>query len=86
MLKFGVFDHVDYNGKALGEQLEDRLKLVALLEAEGYDIYQVAEVVRKWFRPQEWPLVIVGPIGDSRGELEKLGFGPVQEVGGGAVP
>ena len=24
MLKFGLFDHVDYNGKPLGEQLEAR--------------------------------------------------------------
>jgi alkanesulfonate monooxygenase SsuD/methylene tetrahydromethanopterin reductase-like flavin-dependent oxidoreductase (luciferase family) len=43
MLKFGSFDHVDYNGKPLGEQLEERLKLIGLLEAEPYDVYHVAE-------------------------------------------
>src|SRR6516162_9200354 len=43
MLKFGFFDHVDYNGKPLGEQLEDRLKLIGLLETERYDVYHVAE-------------------------------------------
>jgi zinc protease len=39
---------------------------------------QVVAVVEKWVKPQEWPLVIVGPVGDSRADLEKLGFGPVQ--------
>jgi len=43
MLKFGLFDHVDYNGKPLGEQLADRLKLIELLEAERYEVYHVAE-------------------------------------------
>jgi alkanesulfonate monooxygenase SsuD/methylene tetrahydromethanopterin reductase-like flavin-dependent oxidoreductase (luciferase family) len=43
MLHFGVFDHLDHNGMTLGEQLEDRLKLIGILEAEGYYAYHVAE-------------------------------------------
>ena len=43
MLQFGVFDHLDQNGASLGEQLEDRLKLIGVLEAEGYYAYHVAE-------------------------------------------
>ncbi len=43
MLQFGVFDHLDHNGSSLGEQLEDRLKLIGIMEAEGYYAYQVAE-------------------------------------------
>ncbi len=43
MLQFGVFDHLDHNGTSLGEQLEDRLKLIGVLEAEGYYAYHVAE-------------------------------------------
>ena len=43
MLQFGVFDHLDHNGASLGEQLEDRLKLIGVLEAEGYYAYHVAE-------------------------------------------
>jgi alkanesulfonate monooxygenase SsuD/methylene tetrahydromethanopterin reductase-like flavin-dependent oxidoreductase (luciferase family) len=43
MLQFGVFDHLDHNGLALGEQLEERLRLVELLEAEGYYAYHLAE-------------------------------------------
>lgn len=43
MLQFGVFDHLDHNGASLGEQLEDRLKLIGVLESEGYYAYHVAE-------------------------------------------
>jgi alkanesulfonate monooxygenase SsuD/methylene tetrahydromethanopterin reductase-like flavin-dependent oxidoreductase (luciferase family) len=43
MLQFGVFDHLDHDGTSLAEQLEGRLKLIGLLEAEGYYAYQVAE-------------------------------------------
>jgi zinc protease len=41
---------------------------------------QVIAVVKKWIKPAQWPVVIVGPVGDARGELEKLGFGPVEAV------
>jgi alkanesulfonate monooxygenase SsuD/methylene tetrahydromethanopterin reductase-like flavin-dependent oxidoreductase (luciferase family) len=43
MLQLGVFDHLDHNGASLGEQLEDRLKLIGILDAEGYYAYHVAE-------------------------------------------
>jgi alkanesulfonate monooxygenase SsuD/methylene tetrahydromethanopterin reductase-like flavin-dependent oxidoreductase (luciferase family) len=43
MLQFGVFDHLDHNGTALGEQFEDRLKLIGVIEAEGYYAYHLAE-------------------------------------------
>jgi zinc protease len=39
---------------------------------------QVVAVVQKWIKPTEWPVVIVGPVGDARSDLEKLGFGPVE--------
>jgi hypothetical protein len=35
MLQFGVFDHLDHDGTSLGDQLEDRLRLDGVLEAEG---------------------------------------------------
>jgi len=37
----------------------------------------VARVVKKWVKPQKWPIVIVGPVGQSKADLEKLGYGPV---------
>jgi predicted Zn-dependent peptidase len=39
---------------------------------------QVVAVVEKWIKPREWPVVIVGPVGSARGDLEKLGLGPVE--------
>ncbi len=43
MLKFGVFDHLDSDGAPLGEMLERRLKLVELLDAEGFYGFHMAE-------------------------------------------
>ena len=43
MLKFGIFDHLDQNGTSLGTVLEDRLKLVELIEREGFYGYHLAE-------------------------------------------
>jgi len=39
---------------------------------------EVVSVVKKWIKPETWPVVIVGPVGDARADLEKLGFGPVE--------
>lgn len=43
MLEFGVFDHLDDNGRPLGELLETRLALVEMLEREGFFAYHLAE-------------------------------------------
>jgi alkanesulfonate monooxygenase SsuD/methylene tetrahydromethanopterin reductase-like flavin-dependent oxidoreductase (luciferase family) len=43
MLTFGVFDHLDDNGTPRGVQFEERLKLVEVLEAEGFYAYHLAE-------------------------------------------
>jgi alkanesulfonate monooxygenase SsuD/methylene tetrahydromethanopterin reductase-like flavin-dependent oxidoreductase (luciferase family) len=43
MLTFGIFDHVDDNGAPRAEQFEERIKLVELLEAEGFYGYHLAE-------------------------------------------
>src|SRR5262249_28483048 len=43
MLSFGIFDHVDDNGSPRAEQFEERIKLVELLEAEGFYGYHLAE-------------------------------------------
>jgi zinc protease len=37
----------------------------------------VKRVVTKWFAPDHWPLVIVGPVAASKDGLEKLNLGPV---------
>jgi alkanesulfonate monooxygenase SsuD/methylene tetrahydromethanopterin reductase-like flavin-dependent oxidoreductase (luciferase family) len=43
VLEFGIFDHLDSDGGALGALLESRLRLVELIEAEGFAGYHLAE-------------------------------------------
>ena len=43
MLKFGVFDHLDDDGSALGPFLEQRLKLIELFEWAGFYGFHLAE-------------------------------------------
>jgi alkanesulfonate monooxygenase SsuD/methylene tetrahydromethanopterin reductase-like flavin-dependent oxidoreductase (luciferase family) len=43
VLKFGLFDHLDSNGQPLGRFFEDRLRLIALADQEGYAGYHIAE-------------------------------------------
>lgn len=43
MLTFGVFDHLDADGLPLGEMLEKRLKLVELMDREGFYGFHMAE-------------------------------------------
>jgi zinc protease len=38
----------------------------------------VKRVVTRWIKPAQWPVIIVGPVGQSKQELEKLGFGSVR--------
>ena len=38
---------------------------------------EIKRVVSRWMKPGQWPVVIVGPVGQSKGDLEKLGLGPV---------
>ena len=43
MLKFGIFDHLDSDGGPLGRQFASRLRLIELIEREGYHAYHLAE-------------------------------------------
>jgi zinc protease len=40
----------------------------------------VKRVVRKWIKPREWPVLIVGPVGQSKEALQNLGLGSVRMV------
>ena len=42
-MKFGLFDHVDANGRALAQQLDERIAFVSAAEAAGFYSYHVAE-------------------------------------------
>ncbi|HEY6907890.1 MAG TPA: pitrilysin family protein [Myxococcales bacterium] len=37
----------------------------------------VQRVVTRWIKPDRWPVIIVGPVGQSKDALEKLNLGPV---------
>lgn len=43
MLNFSIFDHLDSNGAPLGDFLEERLKLLELIEQAGFGSYHLAE-------------------------------------------
>lgn len=43
VLEFGVFDHLDSNGLALSQFFADRLRLIELIESEGFAGYHFAE-------------------------------------------
>jgi alkanesulfonate monooxygenase SsuD/methylene tetrahydromethanopterin reductase-like flavin-dependent oxidoreductase (luciferase family) len=42
-MKFGLFDHVDANGRALAQQLDERIQFVTAAEAAGFYSYHVSE-------------------------------------------
>jgi alkanesulfonate monooxygenase SsuD/methylene tetrahydromethanopterin reductase-like flavin-dependent oxidoreductase (luciferase family) len=42
-MKFGVFDHIDEGGLAVGRQFEERLRLVESYEQAGFHAYHLAE-------------------------------------------
>jgi len=43
MLKFGIFDHLDSNGRPLGDFLDQRLRLIEAIESAGFAGYHLAE-------------------------------------------
>lgn len=43
MLQFGIFDHLDSDGRQLDRLFESRLNLIALIEREGFAGYHLAE-------------------------------------------
>jgi alkanesulfonate monooxygenase SsuD/methylene tetrahydromethanopterin reductase-like flavin-dependent oxidoreductase (luciferase family) len=42
-MRFGIFDHIDANGMAVGEQYAQRLRLVQLYEKLGFYCYHLTE-------------------------------------------
>ena len=43
MLKFGIFDHLDTDGSPLGSFLDNRLRLLELIEQASFQAYHLAE-------------------------------------------
>jgi alkanesulfonate monooxygenase SsuD/methylene tetrahydromethanopterin reductase-like flavin-dependent oxidoreductase (luciferase family) len=77
MIQFGVFDHLDHNGTSLGEQLEDRLKLIGVLEAEAYYAYHVAEHHSTGLGMAPSPSVFLAAVAQR---TRRIRFGPLVYV------
>ncbi len=77
MLELGIFDHLDHNGTSLAEQLEDRLKLIGLLEAEGYFAYHLAEHHSTPLGMAPSPSVFLAAVAQR---TRKIKFGPLVYV------
>src|SRR4029077_19386291 len=77
MLSFGIFDHVDDNGSPRGEQFEDRIKLVELLEAEGFYGYHLAEHHATPLGTEPCPSVFLAAVAQR---TRRIRFGPLVYV------
>src|ERR1700727_505777 len=77
MLQFGVFDHLDQNRTSLGEQFEDRLKLIGVLEVEGYYAYHVAEHYSTPLGMAPSPSVFLAAVAQR---TRRIKFGPLVYV------
>ena len=42
-MKFGIFDHMDNSGVSLGQQIEERLRLIEAYDRGGFHAYHLAE-------------------------------------------
>jgi alkanesulfonate monooxygenase SsuD/methylene tetrahydromethanopterin reductase-like flavin-dependent oxidoreductase (luciferase family) len=74
MLKFGIFDHLDENGVPRGQQFDDRLKLVELIEQAGFRAYHLAEHHSTPLGCAPSPSVFLGAVAQR---TKTLRFGPL---------
>jgi alkanesulfonate monooxygenase SsuD/methylene tetrahydromethanopterin reductase-like flavin-dependent oxidoreductase (luciferase family) len=73
-MKFGVFDHMDSTGGALGEQYEDRLKLIEAYDRAGFYAYHVAEHHATPLGVAPSPSVFLAAVAQR---TKRLRFGPL---------
>jgi len=73
-MKFGIFDHMDRNTLLLGEQYEQRLKLIEAYERTGFDCYHIAEHHATPLGMAPSPSVFLAAIAQR---TKRLKFGPL---------
>ena len=75
-MKFGLFDHVDANGRPLAQLLDERIAYVAAAEEAGFYCYHVAEHHATPLNLVPVPGVYLGAIAraTSRIRLGPLGY------------
>jgi alkanesulfonate monooxygenase SsuD/methylene tetrahydromethanopterin reductase-like flavin-dependent oxidoreductase (luciferase family) len=77
VLHFGIFDHLDSDGRRLDAFLATRLKLIALIEREGYAGYHLAEHHSTPLGMAASPSVFLG---HAFARTERLRMGPLVYV------
>jgi alkanesulfonate monooxygenase SsuD/methylene tetrahydromethanopterin reductase-like flavin-dependent oxidoreductase (luciferase family) len=77
MLSFGIFDHLDDNGAPRAVQFEERLKLVELIEAEGFYGYHLAEHHSTPLGTVPCPSVFLAALAQR---TQRIRFGPLVYV------
>jgi alkanesulfonate monooxygenase SsuD/methylene tetrahydromethanopterin reductase-like flavin-dependent oxidoreductase (luciferase family) len=73
-MKFGVFDHMDRNALPLGQQYEDRLKLIEGYERAGFHCYHLAEHHATPLGMAPSPSVFLAAVAQR---TKRLHFGPL---------
>jgi len=76
-IEFGVFDHMDRGGFALGELYKNRLKLVEAYDQAGFYAYHLAEHHATSLGMSPSPSVFLSAVAQR---TEKLRFGPMVYV------
>ncbi len=73
-MQFGIFDHLDRSGVPLGQQYEDRLRLIEAYDALGFDAYHLAEHHSTPLGMAPSPNIFLAAIGQR---TRRLRFGPL---------
>jgi alkanesulfonate monooxygenase SsuD/methylene tetrahydromethanopterin reductase-like flavin-dependent oxidoreductase (luciferase family) len=73
-MKFGVFDHMDHSGVPLGQQLEERLRLIEAYDRGGFHAYHLAEHHGTPLGLAPSPGVFLGAVAQR---TSRLRFGPL---------
>jgi alkanesulfonate monooxygenase SsuD/methylene tetrahydromethanopterin reductase-like flavin-dependent oxidoreductase (luciferase family) len=73
-MRFGIFDHMDATGTALGEQYENRLRLIEAYDRGGFYAYHVAEHHGTPLGCAPSPNVFLAAVAQR---TKKLRFGPL---------
>jgi alkanesulfonate monooxygenase SsuD/methylene tetrahydromethanopterin reductase-like flavin-dependent oxidoreductase (luciferase family) len=73
-MKFGIFDHMDRAGTNLGQQFDERLRLIELYEKAGFHAYHLAEHHATPLGMAPSPSVFLAAVAQR---TTKLRFGPL---------
>jgi alkanesulfonate monooxygenase SsuD/methylene tetrahydromethanopterin reductase-like flavin-dependent oxidoreductase (luciferase family) len=76
-MRFGVFDHMDSNSRPLGEQYEERLKLIDTYDRVGFYAYHLAEHHATPLGMAPSPSVFLAAVAQR---TKRLRFGPLVYV------